>query len=193
MPGGSQVYHGGSPNDLPGLSPGVGRGAVAEDFRIGRYEVGRASWNAFFAAAEQVRQQTGQAIPWLSPAGGLSGGGQYGRTGNISWRTAAIYCNWLHNDQAVTRDAFMSGAYDVGTFGFTGADRYTDQLTHSPGARFWVPTMDQWMRAGVLRSQPQQPAVRELVAVRDGERQRAVPCVAAPTGGSELRVQHAQR
>ena len=147
VPGGSQVYPGGSPNDLPGLSPGVGRGAVAEDFRIGRHEVGRASWNAFFSAAEQVRAATGQAIPWLSPAGGLSGGGQYGRTGNISWRTAAIYCNWLHNDQAVTRDAFMSGAYDVSTFTF-GNGGFNDQLTHSAGARFFIPSMDQWMRAG---------------------------------------------
>jgi len=148
VPGGSQVYPGGSPNDLPGLSPGVGRGAVAQDFRIGRYEVGRASWNAFFNAAATVEQQTGQQIPWITQPGGLAGGGQYGRTGNISWRTAAIFCNWLTNDCALTRAAFLSGAYDVSTFGFTGADRYTDQLTHSPGARFWIPTMDEWMRAG---------------------------------------------
>ncbi len=147
IPGGSQFYPGGSPNDLPGLSPGVGRGAVAEDFRIGRYEVGRASWNAFFNAAEQVRIATGQPIPWLSLPGGLSGGGQYGRTGNISWRTAAIYCNWLHNDQALTRAAFMGGAYDVSTFTF-GNGGFNDQLTHSPGARFFIPSMDQWMRAG---------------------------------------------
>jgi len=147
VPGGNQVYPGGHPNDPTGAASAVGRGAVAEDFRIGRYEVGRASWNAFFNAAEQVRIATGQPIPWLSLPGGLSGGGQYGRTGNISWRTAAIYCNWLHNDQALTRAAFMGGAYDVSTFTF-GNGGFNDQLTHSPGARFFIPTMDQWMRAG---------------------------------------------
>lgn len=147
IPGGSQVYPGDSPNDLPGLSPGVGRGAVAEDFRIGRYEVGASSWAAFFSAVQTVQQQTGQTIPWISVPGGLGGSGLYGRTGNINWRTAAIYCNWLHNDQALTREAFMGGAYDVSTFHF-GNGGFTDQLTHSPGARFFIPTMDQWMRAG---------------------------------------------
>ncbi|MDP1660387.1 MAG: hypothetical protein Q8L55_00595, partial [Phycisphaerales bacterium] len=69
VPGGNQVYPGGHPNDPTGAASAVGRGAVAEDFRIGRYEVGRASWNAFFNAAEQVRIATGQAIPWLSLPG----------------------------------------------------------------------------------------------------------------------------
>jgi formylglycine-generating enzyme required for sulfatase activity len=143
---GNAAYPGGSPNDTPGLSPGVGRGAVDHDFRIGRYEVGSDSWAAFYDAANAVQQQTGQAIPFISQQGGLSGSGQYGRVGNISWRTAAIYCNWLCNGQAVTRDAFMNGAYDVSTFGYIG-NQFTDQLTHNPGAQFWIPTLDEWMAA----------------------------------------------
>jgi hypothetical protein len=69
-------------------------------------------------------------------------------TGGISWRTAAIYCNWLHNNKATNREAFLTGAYDASTFAFgpTGGG-FTDQLTRSPGARYWIPSIDEWMKA----------------------------------------------
>ena len=68
-------------------------------------------------------------------------------TGDISWRMAAMYCNWLHNDKATNREAFLNGAYDVSTFGFTPGGRFTDQLTHNEGARYWIPTWDEWLKA----------------------------------------------
>jgi formylglycine-generating enzyme required for sulfatase activity len=66
--------------------------------------------------------------------------------GDVSWRMAAMYCNWLHNDRRSDRDAFLSGAYDVSTFGFNG-NIFTDQAAHSPGARYWIPTWDEWLKA----------------------------------------------
>jgi formylglycine-generating enzyme required for sulfatase activity len=65
--------------------------------------------------------------------------------GNISWRTAAIYCNWLHNGKSTDRNAFLNGAYDVSTFG--GSQIFTDQATHNPGAKYWIPTWDEWLKA----------------------------------------------
>jgi hypothetical protein len=67
----------------------------------------------------------------------------------MTWRTAAIYCNWLHNDKGTTRDAFMGGAYEVSTFGWSGprGDIFTDQAARSPGARFFIPTWDEWLKA----------------------------------------------
>ncbi|MFT3686410.1 MAG: SUMF1/EgtB/PvdO family nonheme iron enzyme [Phycisphaerales bacterium] len=144
--GGTNNYPGGGPQDVPGISFAIGRGAVDHDYRISRYEVGASSWSAFYAAADAVAAQTGQQLPFITRGGNLSGSGQYGRVGNISWRTAAMYCNWLCNGQAVTRDAFMNGAYDVSTFGF-GNGGETDQLVHNPGAQFWIPTLDEWVRA----------------------------------------------
>ena len=38
--------------------------------------------------------------------------------GDISWRVAAMYCKWLHNDKRTDRAAFLNGAYDVSTFGY---------------------------------------------------------------------------
>jgi hypothetical protein len=66
--------------------------------------------------------------------------------GNISWRMAAMYCNWLHNGQGINREAFLDGAYDVSTFGYTGTV-FTDQWTHHPGARYWIPTWDEQLKA----------------------------------------------
>jgi formylglycine-generating enzyme required for sulfatase activity len=66
--------------------------------------------------------------------------------GDISWRAAAIYCNWLHNDQSTNRQSFLNGAYDVATFGAIG-NSFTDQSTHNPGAKFWVPTLGEWVKA----------------------------------------------
>ncbi len=60
--------------------------------------------------------------------------------GNISWRMAAMYANWLNNDQSSDRSAFLNGAYDVSTFTYTPAGRFRDQLTHNPDAKYWIPT-----------------------------------------------------
>lgn len=139
-------YPGGGPQDVPNVSPAINRGAVSYEYRLSRYEVGRESWNAFYAAVDAVQGQTGQPLPYITRGGGLSGNGQYGRVGNISWRTAAMYCNWLCNGQAQTREAFMNGAYDVTTFGYFGT-QYTDQIAHNPNAAFWIPTLDEWIHA----------------------------------------------
>lgn len=66
--------------------------------------------------------------------------------GDLSWRAAAIYCNWLHNSKSVDRSAFLGGAYEVSTFGFQGVI-FTDQLTRSPGAKYFIPSWDEWLKA----------------------------------------------
>ncbi|MBL8990628.1 MAG: SUMF1/EgtB/PvdO family nonheme iron enzyme, partial [Phycisphaerae bacterium] len=142
----------------------VGRGAVPYDYRIGRFEVTTAQWVAFFNAAYDRPQS--QWLPHLLPptfwgaapttpttAGGrrwtVPAGNEMRPVGNISWRMAAMYCNWLHNGQSSDRSAFLSGAYDVSTFGYVGQSGiFTDQFTHSPGARFWIPTLDEMLMAG---------------------------------------------
>lgn len=165
-------------NDIP--LNGVGR--VDYEYRIGRTEVPTAVWVDFYNAASYVSATQG-LIPWVTIpdaqdwGAGVSGNytgpgrrwvvagqvfpsptpqsGHMVPVGGISWRTAAIFCNWLHNDRALTRDAFMSGAYDVSTFGnrFQG---FTDQAAHSPGARFWVPTHSEWLKA--MHYDPQREA-----------------------------------
>jgi formylglycine-generating enzyme required for sulfatase activity len=165
----------GNPGYVSGQHPndggGAGLGAVDGSFRIARTEVPTALWVDFFNAASYVGATQG-VIPFLQlPSGwgavndpNYQGPGQrwvvassMGQTapnqsghmipvGDISWRTAAIFCNWLCNDRALSRDAFMSGAYDVSTFGFAQGG-FSDQVAHTPGARFFIPTQNQWVAA----------------------------------------------
>ncbi|MEL7483030.1 MAG: SUMF1/EgtB/PvdO family nonheme iron enzyme [Planctomycetota bacterium] len=76
-------------------------------------------------------------------------GGEMLPVGGISWQNAAIYMNWLHNGKGTQAADFMSGAYDVSTFGRDPADpsSFTDQTTRSPGARYWIPSLDEWTKA----------------------------------------------
>jgi formylglycine-generating enzyme required for sulfatase activity len=137
------------------------RGSVGYVYNIGKFEVTTAQWAEFMNAA--LDRPANDRIPnviapfgwgavsttpnvagarrWTVPAGN-----EMIPTGGISWRTAAIYCNWLHNNKSTDRGAFLSGAYDASTFAYSGSF-FTDQLTRSPGARYWIPSLDEWMKA----------------------------------------------
>jgi formylglycine-generating enzyme required for sulfatase activity len=153
---GNPAYQSANPNDFVN-----GRGSVNYEYKIGRFEVNTAQWVEFFNAA--FDRPTNDRIPWLLPPtfwgaqstmpttpGGqrwiVPAGNEMRAVGDISWRMAAIYCNWLHNGKSLDRSAFMSGAYDVSTFGFFG-NRFTDQEAHSPDAKYWIPTWDEWLKA----------------------------------------------
>ncbi|GJQ29489.1 MAG: hypothetical protein HBSAPP03_13730 [Phycisphaerae bacterium] len=148
-------------NGTPG-DRAVGRGAVGYEYRIGRYEVTTAQWVEFFNAAyDRADAPLPHLFPpnfwgavgatpnnpgrqrWTVPAGN-----EMLPVGNISWRMAAMYCNWLHNDKSLDRAAFLNGAYDVSTFGYVGGSAvFTDQLTRHTDARFWIPSWDEWLKA----------------------------------------------
>ncbi len=155
---GNAPYLGGPPDESA-----FGRGRVDYQYRIGRFEVTSAQWVEFFNAAYDRPQA--EWLPHLIPPDSGSWGGRLTTpntpgglrwtttpatamvpTGDISWRMAAMYANWLHNDKSTDRGAFLSGAYDVSTFGYFG-NIFTDQFERSPGARFFVPTLDEWLKA----------------------------------------------
>jgi formylglycine-generating enzyme required for sulfatase activity len=147
-------------NGTPG-DRALGRGSVPYDYKIGRYEVTTAQFVDFFNAAFDRPQSdwlpnlippthwgavpttpnTPGGLRWTVPAGN-----EMLPVGNISWRMAAMYCNWLCNDKSAARSAFMNGAYDASTFGYSGSV-FTDQLAHNPGAQYWIPTFDEWIKA----------------------------------------------
>lgn len=155
---GNQPWMGATPH-IPG-DMAIGRGGVDYEYRIGRFEVTTAQWTEFFNAA--FDRPASDRIPWLIPPtfwgaqstapntpGGLRwtvpAGNEMRPVGNISWRMAAIYCNWLHNGKSTDRSAFMNGAYDVSQF--SGFTHFTDQFTHNPDAQYWIPTWDEWLKA----------------------------------------------
>ncbi|MFN8992442.1 MAG: SUMF1/EgtB/PvdO family nonheme iron enzyme [Pseudomonadota bacterium] len=160
----------GQPGNAPWAGNGtlgdraIGRGRVDYEYRIGRFEVTTAQWVEFMNAAYD--RPANDQIPFMQLPGvwgavgteptvtnarrwSVPAGNEMRPVGNISWRMAAIYCNWLHNDKSLSRDAFLTGAYNVGTFGYTGpnGDQFTDQAARSPGARYFIPTWDEWLKA----------------------------------------------
>ncbi len=155
-PGNAPWAGNGTPNDRA-----IGRGGVNYEYSIGRFEVTTSQWVQFFNAAYDRPQA--QWLPHLIPPtfwgaqsttpntpGGrrwtVPAGNEMLPVGNISWRMAAMYCNWLHNNKSTDRQAFLNGAYDVSTFGYVGSN-FTDQLTHHPDARYWIPTWDEHLKA----------------------------------------------
>lgn len=159
----------GAPGNVPytGDSPfgapiAYGRGNVAYEYRIGRTEVTTSQWIEFvnvfsmredpslgirlepnFWGAQMDSSYTGPGLRWV-PRTDVNGGML--PVQGISWRDAARFCNWLHNGKSTDAASLDNGAYDASTWGNTESG-FTDDPTHLPGARFWIPSLDEWMKS----------------------------------------------
>ncbi len=131
-------------------------GGVDHEYQISRTEVTASEWIEFVRAYAPhlggfqalVRDFTSRWILWnpeIQDYAVISG--DENRPIETTWRYAAIYANWLHNDKALTADAFTSGAYDTATFITNPDHTFQDQLTRSPGARYWIPSADELIKA----------------------------------------------
>jgi formylglycine-generating enzyme required for sulfatase activity len=142
----------------------TGRGSVGYEFKLSRTEVSTAQWLEFyntFKAREDAVSEFVMPMPlnWgaevdptysgpgrryrLRDEPGAGDRGVYG----VSWRTSARFCNWLHNDKSVTLSAIANGAYDASTFTYPSPGQFTDQITRNPDARYWIPSLDEWLKA----------------------------------------------
>jgi formylglycine-generating enzyme required for sulfatase activity len=156
---GNRGYDGPDPFNLT-----RGRGAVGYTYNIGRMEVTSAQWAEFLTAVNArvtplslptgTRISTpvswgGRADPTYTGPGTryIATGDELVPVGGINWRASAIYCNWLHNGKSTDPSAFFTGAYDVSTFSASDFPTFTDQATRSPNAKYWIPSLDEWMKA----------------------------------------------
>ncbi len=137
-------------------------GRVDYVYRMARYEITTGEWlefvNTFSTRSDEWRLFAepviwSAVIDWSYDGPGyrwmLHEGEDAARmpVAGISWRDAAMYCNWLHNGKSAAVEAIQDGAYDTSTF-YTFPDRsFTDQPTHHPDARYWIPTLDEWLKA----------------------------------------------
>jgi formylglycine-generating enzyme required for sulfatase activity len=156
------IGDGDNPNYL-GAGLNTGHGQVNYEYRMGRTEVPLSLWVEFMNACfdrpvndriPHVYTPTQWSPGFATPntPGGIRWSVPAGRemfpVGGVDWRTCAILTNWLHNNKSLDRSAFLTGAYEVGTFGYFGeTDGFTDQITRSPGARYWIPSLDEWMKS----------------------------------------------
>lgn len=146
------------PNETP-FQPNRPLGAVGYTYRMATTEVTGGQWLEFVRAyAPYVGAEPGR-VDFTSGAIIWRGYGQGGvpvysmdpvytnRPIEMGWRYAARYANWLHNDKALAREAFETGAYDTSTFGTNPDGSFTDVTAPAAGARFWIPTLDEWIKA----------------------------------------------
>ena len=132
------------------------RGEVDYSFRMTQTEVSVSQFFEFVQAYTTVYPNT--------PTGGLTGllntwiyrtgspgsyqwhmtDGAASLPADMPWNYAAQYCNWLCNNKQVSAAAFASGAYDTSTF-YPNAG--PPQMVHTPGAQFWLPSLDEWTKA----------------------------------------------
>ncbi|CAG0981402.1 hypothetical protein PHYC_01786 [Phycisphaerales bacterium] len=169
QPSGIEFVTVGAPGNAPytGNDPFghvTGRGAVAYDYRIAKYEVTTQQWvdfvNTFKARPDPVPSSVlplpvvwGAVVDTSYPGPGTryrvadAPGAAMRPVYGIEWRTAARYANWLHNDMSDSVLALADGAYDTSTFGDNPDGTFTDQVTHHPDARYWIPTLDEWLKA----------------------------------------------
>lgn len=146
---------------FPPAEPSVhNRGNVPYEYRISRLEVTTAQWMEFSNAfaevpgnplANTIPGHWGATIDRVIPSTGrrvyrLTDLPHAARlpVAGLGWHDAARYCNWLHNNKEVSLAAINTGAYDTSTWSPDGS---TDAATHLAGARFWIPTLDEFIKA----------------------------------------------
>jgi hypothetical protein len=132
-------------------------GEVGYEYRIARTELTASQWFEFANTywpyhSGPLSDLTGFWVRASNTTPGQNPGlyilpGAENKAADLSWRMAARYCNWLHNGKVNQAWAFESGAYDTSTFTRNPDGTWNDQPTHSPGALFWIPTLDEWIKA----------------------------------------------
>ncbi|MCC5787085.1 MAG: SUMF1/EgtB/PvdO family nonheme iron enzyme [Phycisphaerales bacterium] len=139
----------------------TGRGSVDYSYRISKLEVTTGQWMEF---VNTFSQRDGHGFFSLPTFWGAAIDPSYSGPGirwaprdvpnwdmlpvaGISWQEAAKYANWLHNGKSSDPAAIETGAYDTGTWGIDPATGYRTDGGRLPGAKFWIPNLDEWQKA----------------------------------------------
>jgi formylglycine-generating enzyme required for sulfatase activity len=134
-------------------------GAVNYEYSIGKYEVSLAQYTRFLNAVA-ASDPNGLYNPNMATnlrIAGIERSGENGEytysvigSGNrpvtyVSWFDAARYCNWEHNECPTgVQDASTT---ERGAYTLDGATSGGLDITRNPGAKYWIPSEDEWYKA----------------------------------------------
>jgi formylglycine-generating enzyme required for sulfatase activity len=155
----ANITHAGNRNTIASetpFRPDLQIGAVSYEFRMATTEVTVGQWFEFVEAyAPYYDLGGGIATPaFTSTSINYSFAGLFvrpdrslDRAADMSWEYAARYVNWLHNDKVNEQWAFETGVYDTSTFTVNPDGTYNHQVARSAGARYWIPSLNEWVKA----------------------------------------------
>jgi len=149
----------GDPGNAADTAP-AGYGAVAESFRIMKYEWTNSHYVEFLNAVDPngtnpnsiyAASMGSNALGGISYASGNAAGSKYAAKTNmgdkpvilVSWFDAARVANWLHNGQG-------SGSTETGAYTLNNATSGNTPAVNS-GAKFYIPTENQWYKAAYYK------------------------------------------
>jgi len=127
----------------------TGYGAVAYDYRIGKYEVTAGQYTTFLNAVDAAGTQANSIYTptvGISFNAGAPLGSRFAVQGSpnrpingTSWWSAARFANWMHNGQG-------AGDTETGAYNLNGAASGPAPAKNA-GARFFIPTENEWYKA----------------------------------------------
>ena len=134
-------------------------GRVNYEFQIGKTEVTLAQYTAFLnaVAATDTHALYSSALATNENIAGIAQNGTSGNftysvigTGTrpvtfVSWFDAARFCNWLHNGRPT--GAQNAGTTEQGAYTLDGTTSGGLDIVRNPGARFWIPSENEWYKA----------------------------------------------
>jgi formylglycine-generating enzyme required for sulfatase activity len=151
----------------------TGYGSVNYNFQIGTYELTYSEYCDFLnaIAATDTYNLYPNTLSFSSPAiisavgyiyfndiygitrSGSSGSYTYSvdtnmgnkPVGYMSWFKCARYCNWLHNNKP--SGSQNSSTTEDGAYTLNGAINNAELITKNVGAKYWIPTEDEWYKA----------------------------------------------
>ena len=180
----------------------TGFGAVGYEYAIGQYEITVDQYVTFLnavaaapndpAIADLWQESMKETKDYVSVEGLIAGTGtpndpyvystvpdaNWGQDAGrraileISWFAAARFANWLHNGATAGADT-ETGAYTL-NYATTGV------FTKNAGARWWIPSDDEWYKAAFY--DPTKPDANHYWQYPT--RSDALPAAEAPPGGS---------
>jgi formylglycine-generating enzyme len=129
--------------------------AVAKDDTYGLYNPAMAGPISFFAAPcgiSRIGSPGDYTYTVITGSGSPSGLDHSNYPVNyLSWGDAVRFINWLHNGQPIGAEG--PGTTEDGAYTLTGATTVFDfaTVTRSAGARYWLPTEDEWYKAAYYK------------------------------------------
>lgn len=149
-----------SGRDAGGLGPSAIVGDVPYEYRIGKYEVTNAQYVEFLNAVDPTGANTLELYSDLMSSG-KNGGIKFNKSAAnsskyetkpdrdnnpvvyVTWYDAVRFVNWLHNGQRSGNTE--TGAYTL--LGGTPTPRNGPSIRRNPGARWFLPTENEWYKA----------------------------------------------